>query len=97
YKTGKPMPKALRERLVAARNFNQGFATVEYTSSALVELSFYSAEGPRIGDVERFERETLTEIGMPAEIVMRHRLPHFMHIMSGYAAGSFNYFLSEGV
>ena len=95
YKTGKPMPKALRERLVAARNFNQGFATVEYTSSALVDMALYSAEGARIGDVERFERETLTEIGMPAEIVMRHRLPHFMHIMSGYAAGYYSYLWSE--
>jgi peptidyl-dipeptidase Dcp len=58
-------------------------------------MALYSAEGARIGDVERFERETLTEIGMPAEIVMRHRLPHFMHIMSGYAAGYYSYLWSE--
>ena len=95
YKTGKPMPRDLRERLVAARNFNQGFATVEYTSSALVDMALYSAEGAPIGDVESFERETLIKIGMPAEIVMRHRLPHFMHIMSGYAAGYYSYLWSE--
>ena len=95
YKTGKAMPKALREQLFAARNFNQGFATVEYTSSALVDMALYSAQVSRIGDVERFERDTLTEIGMPAEIVMRHRLPHFMHIMSGYAAGYYSYLWSE--
>ncbi len=95
YKTGKPMPKALRQRLAAARNFNQGFATVEYTSSALVDMALYSAEGTPIGDVERFERETLSDIGMPDEIVMRHRLPHFMHIMSGYAAGYYSYLWSE--
>ncbi len=95
YKTGKPMPKALREQLFAARNFNQGFATVEYTSSALVDMALYSAQVSRIGDVERFERDTLIEIGMPAEIVMRHRLPHFMHIMSGYAAGYYSYMWSE--
>jgi peptidyl-dipeptidase Dcp len=95
YKTGKPMPKVLRQRLLAARNFNQGFATVEYTASALVDMALYSENATRIGDVERFERETLAEIGMPPEIVMRHRLPHFMHIMSGYAAGYYSYLWSE--
>jgi peptidyl-dipeptidase Dcp len=95
YKTGKPMPKALRERLFEARNFNQGFATVEYTSSALVDMALYSADIAAIGDIERFERETLHDIGMPVEIVMRHRLPHFMHIMSGYAAGYYSYLWSE--
>jgi peptidyl-dipeptidase Dcp len=95
YKTGKPMPKALRDKLFAARNFNQGFATVEYTSSALVDMALYSADGDPIGDIERFEQETLDGIGMPAEIVMRHRLPHFMHIMSGYAAGYYSYMWSE--
>jgi len=95
YKTGKPMPKTLRDKLFAARNFNQGFATVEYTSSALVDMALYSAEGNPIGDVEGFERETLRDIGMPDEIVMRHRIPHFMHIMSGYAAGYYSYLWSE--
>jgi peptidyl-dipeptidase Dcp len=95
YRTRKPMPKALRDRLFAARNFNQGFATVEYTSSALVDMALYSAEGNPIGDVERFEQETLQNIGMPDEIVMRHRIPHFMHIMSGYAAGYYSYLWSE--
>lgn len=95
YKTGKPMPKVLRQRLAAARNFNQGFATVEYTSSALVDMALYSADVLEIGDVERFERDTLAGLGMPKEIVMRHRLPHFMHIMSGYAAGYYSYLWSE--
>ncbi len=95
HKTGKPMPKVLRQRLAAARNFNQGFATVEYTSSALVDMALYSAEAASIGDVEGFERVTLSEIDMPQEIVMRHRLPHFMHIMSGYAAGYYSYLWSE--
>lgn len=95
YKTGKPMPKVLRQRLAAARNFNQGFATVEYTSSALVDMALYSADLSEIGDVERFERATLQGIDMPKEIVMRHRLPHFMHIMSGYAAGYYSYLWSE--
>lgn len=95
HKTGKPMPKVLRQRLAAARNFNQGFATVEYTSSALVDMALYSAEAASVGDVEGFERVTLSEIDMPNEIVMRHRLPHFMHIMSGYAAGYYSYLWSE--
>lgn len=95
YKTGKPMPKELRDRLTAARNFNQGFATIEYASSAFVDMALYSAEGHTIADVEAFESETLRELEMPSEIVMRHRLPHFMHIMSGYAAGYYSYLWSE--
>jgi len=94
-KTGKPMPRELRERLKAARNFNQGFATVEYTASALVDMALYAGrDGPAV-EVDRFEAETLALIGMPPEIVMRHRLPHFMHIMGGYAAGYYSYMWSE--
>ncbi len=94
-KTGKPMPDNLRKRLKAARNFNQGFATVEYTASALVDMALYAAGGTNVGDVEKFEADTLERIGMPREIVMRHRLPHFMHIIGGYAAGYYSYLWSE--
>lgn len=95
YRTGKPMPASLHKRLKAARNFNQGFATVEYTASALVDMSLYEAGGASVGDIEKFEAETLERIGMPPEIVMRHRLPHFMHIIGGYAAGYYSYLWSE--
>lgn len=95
YKTGKAMPDSLRARLKATETFNQGFATVEYTSSALVDMALYLADAADPLDVERFEREALADIGMPSEIVMRHRLPHFMHIMSGYAAGYYSYLWSE--
>ena len=95
YQTNKPMPPELLGRLKAARNFNQGFATVEYTSSALVDMALYARDGSGHLDIEAFERETLAHIGMPSEIVMRHRLPHFMHIMSGYAAGYYSYLWSE--
>ncbi|HPG89745.1 MAG TPA: M3 family metallopeptidase, partial [Hyphomicrobium sp.] len=95
YKTGKAMPPELRERLKAARNFNQGFATVEYTASALVDMALYASDGSDVGDIEKFEAETLKKIGMPREIVMRHRLPHFMHIIGGYAAGYYSYLWSE--
>lgn len=94
-KTGKPMPKALRQRLKAARNFNQGFATVEYTASALVDMALYAGTNSAAPEIDRFEAETLATIGMPREIVMRHRLPHFMHIMGGYAAGYYSYMWSE--
>ena len=95
YKTGKPMPAKLRQRLEAARNFNQGFATIEYTASALVDMAIYSETGAKPINVDRFEADTLARIGMPREIVMRHRLPHFMHIMGGYAAGYYSYLWSE--
>ena len=95
YQTGEIMPKELRERLQAARNFNQGFATVEYTASALVDMALYASDASDVGDIEKFESETLKKIGMPPEIVMRHRLPHFMHIIGGYAAGYYSYLWSE--
>ena len=93
-KTGKPMPASLLKKLKAARNFNQGFATVEFTASALADMKLYTADEPPT-DVDQFEAEVLHEIGMPGEIVMRHRLPHFMHIVSGYAAGYYSYMWSE--
>jgi peptidyl-dipeptidase Dcp len=96
-RTGEPMPKALLGRLLATRTFNQGFATVEYTACALVDLDLHSlADAARL-DVTDFERKDLERIAMPAEIVMRHRLPHFQHLFSGggYAAGYYSYLWSE--
>jgi peptidyl-dipeptidase Dcp len=95
--TGKPMPEALLDKVLAARRFNQGFATVEYTSSALVDLDLHllpSAEGL---DVVAFEKAALERIGMPEAMVMRHRTPHFAHIFSGdgYASGYYSYLWSE--
>ncbi|MBX9682724.1 MAG: M3 family metallopeptidase [Hyphomicrobium sp.] len=95
YRTGQPMPAVLHGKLEAARSFNQGFATVEYTASALVDMALYAGEMEQVVDIEAFERKTLAEIGMPPEIVMRHRLPHFMHIIGGYAAGYYSYLWSE--
>ncbi|TVR09716.1 MAG: M3 family peptidase [Salinarimonadaceae bacterium] len=95
--TGEPMPADLRDRLVAARNFNQGFATVEYCASAFVDLDMHLAAGDAARDPMAFERDTLSRIGMPEEIVMRHRSPHFLHIFSGdgYSAGYYSYLWSE--
>jgi peptidyl-dipeptidase Dcp len=95
--TGEPMPKALLDRLLATRTFNQGFATVEYTACALVDLDIHALPGTAKLDVSQFERDDLARIQMPAEIVMRHRLPHFQHLFSGggYAAGYYSYMWSE--
>lgn len=96
-RTGEPMPKALLNRLLETRTFNQGFATVEYTASALVDLDLHSLPDAAGLDVSDFERKDLERIAMPAEIVMRHRLPHFQHLFSGggYAAGYYSYMWSE--
>lgn len=96
-RTGQPMPKAVLDRLLATRTFNQGFATVEYTACALVDLDLHSLAGAEVPDVTAFERNDLERIAMPAEIVMRHRLPHFQHLFSGggYAAGYYSYMWSE--
>ena len=94
--TGEPMPQALREKLTAARNFNQGFATVEYLASAIVDMAFHEAED--VGDDPlAFQDAVLARIGMPPEIVMRHATPHFQHVFSGegYSAGYYSYMWSE--
>jgi peptidyl-dipeptidase Dcp len=96
YRTGEPMPADLLRRLLAARNFNQGFATVEFVSSALFDLDLHLQPGTQNFDVTAFEQAELARIGMPAEIVMRHRPPHFAHIFSGgYAAAYYSYMWSE--
>jgi peptidyl-dipeptidase Dcp len=97
YQTGEPMPESLLQRLIAARNFNRGFATVEYVACALVDLDFHALAEPAQVDPSSFETDALARIGMPDEIVMRHRPPHFAHIFSGggYAAGYYSYMWSE--
>lgn len=95
--TGEPLPKALLDRLLATRTFNQGFATIEYTACALVDLDLHSLPDAAALDVAAFERKDLERIAMPPEIVMRHRLPHFQHLFSGggYAAAYYSYMWSE--
>ncbi|HEX5509572.1 MAG TPA: M3 family metallopeptidase [Pseudolabrys sp.] len=95
--TGEPMPQALLDRVLATRTFNQGFMTVEYTACALVDLDLHGAPVAGALDVIDFEKKSLERIHMPAEIVMRHRLPHFQHLFSGggYAAGYYSYMWSE--
>ena len=96
-RTGEPIPEDLLRRLIAARSFNQGFATVEYVGSALVDLDLHLMAAADDLDPAAFEARALHRIGMPPEIGMRHRLPHFLHVFSGggYAAGYYSYMWSE--
>jgi peptidyl-dipeptidase Dcp len=96
YQTGKPIPQELVDRIERAATFNEGFRTTEYLASALVDMKLHLA-GDRPIDADKFERETLTQLGMPREIVMRHRLPHFLHIFSSdsYSAGYYSYLWSD--
>ena len=96
-RTGEPLPQDLMQRLLAARTFNQGFATVEYVSSALVDLEMHLNAQEAAADPLAFEARTLDKIGMPKQITMRHRSPHFTHIFSGdgYSSGYYSYLWSE--
>jgi peptidyl-dipeptidase Dcp len=96
YRTNEPMPQALVDRINNASTFNQGYATVEYLSSALVDMSLHNRP-EAITDVDAFERETLASLNMPREIAMRHRLPQFGHLFSSdaYSAGYYSYLWSE--
>ncbi|MFD1216467.1 M3 family metallopeptidase [Microbulbifer celer] len=96
YKTGEPIPAALVAKIKKAANFNQGFATTEYLASALVDMKLHTSDPEGI-DPDKFERETLESLGMPSELVMRHRTPHFGHIFSGegYSAGYYGYMWAD--
>ncbi len=97
HETGEAIPDALIERLLAARTFNQGFATVEFLASAILDMELHLHPAPEGLDVEVFEAEALARLGMPAEIGMRHRPAHFQHLFSGggYAAGYYSYLWAE--
>jgi peptidyl-dipeptidase Dcp len=97
YQTGEPLPEDVLHRLIAARTFNQGFATVEYTASALIDLELHCAAANETLDVSRFEREFLDRRAVPKEIGLRHRLVHFQHLFAGggYAAGYYAYLWAE--
>ena len=94
--TGERMPDELLAKINKSKTFNEGFATVEYMASAIVDMKLHNREQP-VTDVDAFERETLDAIGMPREIVMRHRLPQFNHLFTSdaYSAGYYSYLWSE--
>jgi peptidyl-dipeptidase Dcp len=96
HQTGQPMPKALVDKIMKAQTFNQGFATTEYLAAAIVDMMLHT-DPNGVVDPDKFEREALAKIGMPKEIVLRHRLPHFNHLFSSdaYSAGYYSYLWSE--
>ena len=96
YQTKAPMPAALVEKIEKSQTFNQGYTTVSYLSSAIVDMKLHTLPDGVV-DPDAFERETLKSIGMPKEIVMRHRLPQFNHLFTSdaYSAGYYSYLWSE--
>ena len=96
YKTGEPMPQALVDKVKRAEKFNQGYATAEYLSSAIVDMKLHMLPGGTV-DADKFERETMAEIGAPREVAMRHRLPQFNHLFTSdaYSAGYYSYLWSD--
>ena len=96
HETGEAMPPELVARIRNASTFNQGFATTEYLACALMDMRFHTTDPTRL-DPPTFEREVLADLGMPDQIVMRHRSPQFSHIFSseGYAAGYYGYMWAD--
>jgi peptidyl-dipeptidase Dcp len=96
YETGEPIPAELVQKLKDAATFKQGFDTTEYLASALVDLRYHMVD-PEGLDPDAFEKETLEELGMPKELVMRHRSPQFGHVFSGegYSAGYYGYMWAD--
>ncbi|MCO8122124.1 M3 family metallopeptidase [Stieleria sp. TO1_6] len=98
HETGEPLPQELIDKIKKASTFNQGFATVEYLASAIMDMKLHTSDQTQI-DPDTFERQTLEEIGMPAELPMRHRTPHFSHIFSSdsYSAGYYSYLWADAL
>ncbi|MFZ4687146.1 MAG: M3 family metallopeptidase, partial [Hyphomonadaceae bacterium] len=96
YQTGEPMPKELIDKINKAATFNQGFQTVEFLGSAIMDMRYHTVDPANL-DPRTFEKEELAKLGMPKEIPMRHRSPQFGHVFSseGYAAGYYGYLWAE--
>jgi peptidyl-dipeptidase Dcp len=96
WQTGEVIPAALLDRLEAARRFGQGYETVRYVASAIVDLAAHEASAP-VDDIAAFEQQVMAARGLPADAGLNHRLPHFQHLFSGdsYAAGYYVYLWAE--
>jgi peptidyl-dipeptidase Dcp len=94
--TGEPMPGPLRDQVAASRTFNQGYVTAEYLACALLDMELHVLPHGEV-DPRAFERAALDRLGMPRQVALRHRLPHFSHLFGGeaYAAGYYSYLWSE--
>ena len=97
YETGEPMPQALVDKIDRSSRFNQGFATLEYLSAAIVDMDLHTRP-QGVDDISTFEQEALARVGgMPREVALRHRLPHFDHLFGNdaYSAGYYSYLWSD--
>jgi peptidyl-dipeptidase Dcp len=96
YQTGQPIPQSLVDKINRSKTFNEGFVTVEYLAAAILDMKLHLLGNQKI-DARAFEKQALDELGMPREIVLRHRLPQFMHVFSsdGYSAGYYSYLWSD--
>jgi peptidyl-dipeptidase Dcp len=96
YKTGEPIPADLVAKIKKAATFNEGFKTTEYMASAIMDLLYHTTD-PALIEPQTFEKEQLTAIGMPKEVVMRHRSTQFGHVFSseGYSSGYYGYMWAE--
>ncbi|MBN2172607.1 MAG: M3 family metallopeptidase [Bacteroidales bacterium] len=96
YQTGEPIPYELIEKMNASKHFNQGFATVEFTAAAYLDMAWHTMDGPELKNALEFEKEVLDQIGLIPEIVVRYRSPYFAHIFAGgYSAGYYSYQWAE--
>jgi peptidyl-dipeptidase Dcp len=98
HETGQPMPRELVAKIERAKRFNEGFRTVEFLASALIDMRLHLATDG-VADPAAFERDTLAALGMPREIVMRHRTPQFLHVFAddGYSAGYYSYLWADTI
>jgi peptidyl-dipeptidase Dcp len=96
HQTGEPMPQALVDKVEKSEKFNQGYETVEYLAAAILDMELHTRPDGRV-DPAAFEREALARLGMPREIALRHRLPHFDHLFGSdaYSAGYYSYLWSD--
>ena len=96
WSTGEPIPDPLLDRLQAARRFGQGYETVRYTASAIVDLAAHECAVP-VADIVAFEQQLMAARGLPDDAGLNHRLAHFQHLFSSdsYAAGYYVYLWAE--
>lgn len=99
HQTGEPIPEALIEKLRKAQTFGKGHETVEYLASAIVDLELHRLNAATVEGIDPaiIEAGVLKWLGMPANILPRHKAAHFQHIFAGdgYAAGYYSYMWSE--
>ena len=91
YKTGEVIPASLIKKIKNSSYFNQGFDNVELLAASMLDMAYHTLEAPAIIDVQKFEKEYLTKIGLIPEIISRYRSTYFLHIMDGYDAGYYSY------